>query len=274
MEPIQACILGMIQGLTEFLPISSSGHLVLFQHLFGLEGSQLFFDVSVHVGTLVAVILFYREDIGLILSALMRFIVKKPFFRESENAASPDPHLRLVLLIIVGSIPTAIIGLLFREMADAIFSSVLIVGFMLIITGIVLWGSRRLEFRQESPKNFSIKNALTIGVVQGAAILPGISRSGSTIVTGLFLGLNRETAARYSFLLSIPAILGAEILSFKDLSAQEISINIPVLVGSVTACITGYLSLKFLLYVIRRGNLHTFAPYCWAVGILTLILGI
>ncbi|MDD2390135.1 MAG: undecaprenyl-diphosphatase UppP [Desulfobacterales bacterium] len=270
MEPIQACILGCIQGLTEFLPISSSGHLVLFQHLFGMQEPQLFFDISVHVGTLIAVMAFFRDDILSILKAVSRLLTG----RAGQSSHHPDsPHIRLVMLILIGSIPTAILGLLFHRIADQIFSSVLIVGIMLMITGALLWSSRWIGKETKTIRTFSIKDALTIGLVQGIAILPGISRSGSTIVAGLFRGLDRELAARYSFLLSIPAIAGAELLSLKDIPLHISTFDLPIIIGTITAGITGYCSLKLLLYLIRKGNLHLFAPYCWLIGIIAIIYG-
>lgn len=273
MEPIQACILGIIQGVTEFLPISSSGHLVVFQHLFGLKEPQLFFDISVHVGTLAAVIVFFREDIGSILKSTIRLLTACCRRDPSSSPGFDDIHIRLVILIITGSIPTGILGLLFHRMSDRIFSSVVMVGIMLTVTGTLLWASKWMKTGSKTVRTFTSKDALAIGLMQGVAILPGISRSGSTIVTGLFFGLNRELAARYSFLLSIPAIAGAELLSLKDISVHAISIDTAVLLGSVSACITGYCSLKLLLYLTRKGDLHLFAPYCWLIGILTLIFG-
>ena len=272
MEPVQAIILGLIQGLTEFLPVSSSGHLVLFQHLFGLKESALFFDVSVHMGTLIAVVIFFRKDIISIIVSLIRFIGQLSGHEKSFRHIHDDHDLKMAMLIIAGSVPTAIIGLLFKEMADRIFSSVLLVGCMLLLTGCFLWSTRWLKQEGNDISGFSIKNAFIIGIIQGLAILPGISRSGSTIVAGLFLNLNRETAARYSFLLSIPAIAGAEILSLKDLG-HGASFDMNVLMGSVTACIVGYCALAMLVYIVRKGQMYLFSPYCWLVGIIALAIG-
>ena len=270
MELIHAVILGIVQGLTEFLPVSSSGHLVIFQHLFGLKESELFFDVSVHMGTLAAVTIFFWKEIRSIIISLLRFsesLIKReiPFSRIHDDA-----DLKLALMIIIGSVPTAIIGLLLKKASDQIFSSVSIAGAMMIITGLVLWVTHR--FKKEGSKKFSIKEALLIGIVQGLAVMPGISRSGSTIAAGIFLGLNREMAARYSFLLSIPAILGAEILVLKDLSGLNIPIS-STITGTVSAFIVGYFSLKLLLYIVKKGQLHIFAPYCWIIGLAALIWG-
>lgn len=271
MEPVQALILGIIQGLTEFLPVSSSGHLVIFQHLFGLKDPELLFDVSVHLGTLAAVIIFFWKDIYSIITSLIQFTSDFATGKASISEMLLNAELKLAVMIIVGSVPTAIIGLLIKKMSDQLFASVFISGLMLIITGTFLWSS--LKIKTTTKTGFSFKEALLIGIVQGLAVMPGISRSGSTIVAGLFLGLSREAAARYSFLLSIPAIVGAQILVLKDLPDSSASLSVTVL-GTVAAFIVGYFSLKFLLFIIDKGKLHAFAPYCWVVGILSIFLGL
>ncbi len=268
MGAIQAFILGIVQGLTEFLPVSSSGHLVLFQHLFGLKEPELFFDICVHVGTLAAVIIFFRQDLKAMLMAMagmsLSFFKKEISYHDLWN----NPNTKLVILIIIGSFPTGIIGLLFKDVAEEMFSSVFIVGCTLIITGIFLWLTSRINKQSSDIKDFSAAQALIIGIVQGIAITPGISRSGSTIAAWLFLGLNREIAARYSFLLSIPAITGAAILGLKDAGIQ--SLDMAILIGTVTAGIAGYFALTLLVYIVKKGQLHLFAPYCWVIGIIAL----
>tara|TARA_B100000315_G_scaffold258650_1_gene311560 strand:+ start:2597 stop:3421 length:825 start_codon:yes stop_codon:yes gene_type:complete len=270
MEAIQAVILGIIQGITEFLPISSSGHLVIFQRLFGLKEPELFFDVSVHIGTLAAVVIFFWNEIRSIIISLLHFF--KAFSKKEVSFANiyEDAEAKLALMIVIGSIPTGIIGLLLSKGADKIFSSVSITGFMLLINGLLLWSTRRIK--KEGAADFSIKKALLIGIVQGLAVIPGISRSGSTIATAIFLGLNKEMAVRYSFLLSIPAIIGAEILVLKDLSDPMISFS-ATLMGTVSAFIIGYFSLKLLLYIVKKRQLHFFAPYCWIIGLVALFWG-
>ena len=273
MNIFQAIILGIVQGLTEFLPVSSSGHLVLFQHLFGLTEAELLFDVILHLGTLVAVFIFFRKDIYAIIVSVIRYC-HKALTIGSFPPASEDPDLKLALLIIIGSIPTAIIGLLFHKIADQLFSSVLIAGSMLIVTGIILFFTRFVKSSTKDVSLFSVKDSLIIGISQGLAIMPGLSRSGTTMATGLFLGLNHVTAARYSFLLSIPAILGASLLSFGDLAGNT---HIPLtayLAGALISCITGYFALKFLFYIVKKGQLHFFSPYCLIIGIISLITGL
>ena len=273
MTTLEAIVLGILQGLTEFLPVSSSGHLVLFQHLFGLKEAELFFDICVHLGTLVAVIIVFRQEIIKIISALLQLISlggpKEKFIQKVES----DPELKMAALIVIGSIPTAILGLLFAGIADRLFSSTLITGLMLMVTGLLLWLTRKAERHTAaaSSNRLTVGKAFIIGIVQGLAIIPGISRSGSTISAGLLLGVDRETAARYSFLLSIPAIVAAGLLSLKDGFSQTDPVIWISLLGAVTAALVGYGALKSLLHMVKKGRLHVFAPYCWLVGILAIL---
>ncbi len=272
MNTIEAIMLGVIQGLTEFLPVSSSGHLVLFQNLLGLTEPELLFDISLHVGTLVAVLIVFFRDIYEILRALIR----TPFQMKQSGGLSAivktDPFVRMAMLIVVGSIPTAVIGLVFKEIADRLFGTITIVGLMLLVTGTILWLTRNIVREGRPVENTTNKDALIIGIVQGLAILPGISRSGSTIATALFLGVDRKVAGRFSFLLSLPAIIGALVLS---LDTPELATTIPlgtIILGSVISALVGWLALVMLLRVVDRGQLHRFAPYCWLVGTVTLVL--
>lgn len=269
MSIFQALFLGIVQGLTEFLPVSSSGHLVIFQHLFGLTEPELFFDVSVHVGTLAAVIVFYRNDIRSIIVSSFQYMALLAKRETSLARIDEYPEAKFALMIIIGSVPTAFLGLLFKEAAGRIFSSLVIVGCALIATGTVLLLTRKIENRGTS--DISAKNSLVIGFVQGIAIIPGVSRSGSTIATGLFLGLDRRAAARFSFLLSIPAILGAELLHLKDVAAG--SFDLAIMIGMASACVTGYAALRFLVYLVNRGGLHFFSPYCFVAGVAVILYG-
>ncbi len=270
MDPIYAVTLGVVQGLTEFLPVSSSGHLVLFQNLFGFTEPEILFDISLHVGTLLAICLVFYRELRSLLTTLLRLPRLlaaaggiRPLFAENED-------VRLAALIVLGSIPTAFLGLMFHRIADRIFGSVGIVGAMLLITGTFLWFTRRLAERSRLLPQVYTRDALTIGLVQGIAVLPGISRSGSTICAALFLGIDRELAGRYSFLLSIPAILGALVLGL-DGSLADSSVSVAMmLLGGATAAVTGYVALKILLRVVRQGRLYRFAPYCWAIGLVAL----
>ena len=273
MEPVQAIVLGIVQGLTEFLPVSSSGHLVIFQHLFGLKEPELVFDIAVHVGTLIAVVIYFKKDLVVIIAALARMTGQLARGQAKLTDAWSDPDVKLALLIVLSSIPTALIGLGFHQVADRIFSSVKMVGLMLLVTGAVLWATRWMGKTGHGIKRFSAGKALMVGFVQGLAILPGISRSGSTIAVGLFLGLKRDLAVRYSFLLSIPAISGAALLAARDVSrGGDFSAGI-IFTGMLSAAVVGYLSLKLLVFIVKKGQLYFFSPYCWVVGGLALFLG-
>jgi undecaprenyl-diphosphatase len=272
MEPLQAFILGIIQGLTEFLPVSSSGHLVIIQHLFGLKGPELFFDICVHIGTLLAVIIVFRQEIRELMRSLghlvwLIFVEDAHFENLFENS-----EFKMLLLVFFGFFPTALLGVVFHEIGPQLFSSVVIVGLMLIITGGLLWLTRRVKQEGGGLESFSIRTALIIGLVQGLAIMPGISRSGSTIALGLFLGLNRELSARYSFMLAIPAILGAGILSLHGLAADPNVDYKIALIGAAVSFVVGYFALMSLLQLVKKAKLYLFAPYCWAMGIAALFL--
>ena len=270
MNAWEAVLLGIVQGLTEFLPISSSGHLVLFQNLLGFTEPELLFDICLHVGTLVAVCAVFVREIFAILSTLVQLPIRLKTEGGLGNLYRSDDQVRMAALIVVGSIPTAILGLAFKEIADHLFSAIWIVGVMLLITGSLLWFTGRLNPVGRPLNKVGAKDALLIGLTQGLAILPGISRSGSTISVALYLGIDRTIAGRYSFLLSIPAILGALAVSI-DASAFQTSISMAIILfGTVAATATGYLALKLLLLVVHHGKLFRFAPYCWVVGLLAL----
>ena len=271
MDLLNVVILGFVQGLTEFLPVSSSGHLVLMQQLLGMQEPELFFDICVHIGTLIAVcVVFYRE-IGNLIKTVVRFPILLKTSRGFKSLVTTNEEIRMVILILVGSIPTALMGLLFHEIADQIFSSVGVVGVTLLVTGTLLWFTYKLPKKGRDIKAVSIRDALAVGLIQGLAILPGISRSGSTISVGLYLGIDREVAGRYSFLLSIPAIIGALVISL-DSAKIASTISAPlIVVGSLIALVVGFAALKMLLWVVKKGQLHYFAPYCWMLGLGALV---
>ncbi|MDD3267749.1 MAG: undecaprenyl-diphosphatase UppP [Syntrophomonadaceae bacterium] len=255
MNSLEAFVLGAVQGLTEFLPVSSSGHLVIFQHLFGLNEGPLTFDVLVHLGTLLAVFIAFRDDIV--------NICKHPFDR-------------LSWLIIVGCIPAGLAGFLLAPLFEQAFESLLVVGIGLLITGALLKISEYLahqHFGLKTADETSYKDAVFIGIIQALAIIPGISRSGSTIAGGLISGLDREFAARYSFLLSIPVIIGAGVFQLRDLFVNGIPAEnvLPYIVGPLTAALFGYFAIAVVMKMVRRGRLSVFSYYCWTVGSLTLL---
>jgi len=270
LEPLQAIFLGIIQGLTEFLPVSSSGHLVLCQNLLGFKEPELLFDICLHIGTLTAICIVFFQEIKTIFMTLIHLPSLAKAAGGYKSLYERNEQVRITALIVIGTLPTALLGILFHKVADQIFGAVWIVGIMLVVTGSFLWFTRYLNPTGRPIGRFTAKDALVIGLTQGLAILPGISRSGSTISVALFMGIDREVAGRYSFLLSIPAILGALILGF-DSSIGRTSISAKViLMGTFSAAIIGYISLKILLRIVKRGKLYYFAPYCWLLGFAAL----
>ena len=272
MTLFQGIILGILQGLTEFLPVSSSGHLVLGQLIFGLKESQLAFDISVHTGTLLAVLVVYAADIRSIIASVYYVMVSLISGNINQVKNTKDPHLNLAYIIIIGSIPTAAIGLFLKRFEHILFSSYLLVGCMLCCTGTFLWLSRRYYQTGHSGVPVSAKKGVIIGIAQGLAVLPGISRSGATIATGMFLGLDRQKAATLSFLMSIPAIIGAQILSIKDMMEKGMMIDSITIWATLISFVTGLIALKILIRLVNAGKFHLFAPYCWALGVLAIAL--
>lgn len=271
MNFFQAILLAVVQGLTEFLPVSSSGHLVLFQRLFGLEKPEVLFNICLHVGTLIAIIIIFSQNIRSIILAIFRLPSLVTSNGGLKNTFLENAEIRMFGLIIAGSIPTVLLGLFFHRMKETIFSSVPLVGIMLLVTGIILWSSRWANQNGRDIKRATLGDAFIIGFAQGIAVLPGISRSGFTIVAGLFSGIGRQTAARYSFLLSIPAIIGALLL---ELIGTDVPPNISIwniMIGIVTSAIVGFVTLKILLNMVNNGKLYLFAPYCWAMGVALLV---
>ena len=266
MDILTSVFLGIIQGLTEFLPISSSGHLVIFQNFLGLKEPEIFFDVCLHMGTLLAILIYYFQKIKTLCVSCFDF--------KNFNITT-NKNLSLVAMIIIGSIPTAVIGLLIKKYCMGIFADIGFAGLMLIITSIILSCSFFIKEKGEKDIKNPVKKALAIGVIQGLAVFPGISRSGSTIVTGLFLGLNKEDAAEFSFLLSIPAVAGAQLLAIADVSKDYIAANLlPVLLGSFASFLTGYLALIFLIRIVKKGKLYFFAPYCFIAGAVCIAVSL
>jgi undecaprenyl-diphosphatase len=265
----ESLILGIIQGLTEFIPVSSSAHLVIFQHLFGLNEPVIFFDICLHLGTLLAVILFLKDDLRSILIEITKLFISEKENNLSERWATL-PYVRFCFFAILATIPTALIGFIFKDKFEAMFSSVPGVGLMLMVTGIILFLTKRYKTSHRGMGSITFFDALIIGCAQGLAIAPGISRSGTTISFGIFRGISQDIAARFSFLLSIPAIMGAAVLKFDSSITLQGDI-FSYAAGTIAATITGYFSLKILSSMIRKGQLSYFSPYCIIVGTLSLL---
>ncbi len=260
---LQAIALGVLQGLTEFLPISSSGHLVLGQIALGLKEPQVLFDVLLHVGTLAAVLTIYGKDAWRILRAWFLALIGR----------GDDPvSARTGWLIILGTLPAGLVGFLFEDFIERIFGSPRTVSLALIVTGALLFFTKSASAGTRGEDRMTWRDALLIGVFQAFAIMPGISRSGSTIACALFLKIDREHAARFSFLLSIPAIGGAFLLKARHLTEISSADILPILTGTIAAAGVGVLALTWLVRLVRKGNLRGFAYYCWAVGIVGVVL--
>jgi len=254
MNIFYALFLGIIQGLTEFLPVSSSGHIVMFQRIFGASEGALAFNIAVHIATLVAVIFVFWREIW--------HMIRHPFSS-------------ITILVVIATIPTAIIGFAFRGFFEYAFASGHFIGISFIITGIILLLADKLHSRIHYGKNLesiSYADAILIGVAQSVAIIPGISRSGATIFAGLFRGLKKEFAIKFSFLMSIPAILGPAIVDARNLTTTmlyDIGI-LPIIIGMLAAGITGYLSIRFMLNLFSRASFKPFAYYVFTLGTLIL----
>ena len=273
MTYLTAFLLGLVQGVAEFLPISSSGHLAIAQNLLGMSDAGSvpeFFDVLLHLGTLIAVFAAYWTDICEMVVELFRGI--SDLAHRSTPSPVP-PARRLILLIIVGTLPLFAV-LPIRRHVQGLTNNMVFVGAALIVTGILLFLCDRARKGRKTERSATWLDALLVGVGQAVATLPGVSRSGMTITAGCFVGYERKFAVRFSFLLSIPAVLGANILSIKDaVQAGIVGAEVPMyLVGVVVAAVTGYLCIRLLKYIADKGRFGAFAYYCWAAGVLTLVL--
>jgi undecaprenyl-diphosphatase len=266
----EAVVLGAVQGITEFLPISSSGHLVLGEFLLKVRFDDISFEVFLHLGTFFSVVLVFRHTILSILRALWLQILSVVRSGASSNAANPE-DARLFWLILAGSVPAGVAGLLLKSQIETAFASATLVAVMLLATGAILLLT---TFFKAPRERMNLLDALAVGVAQALAIIPGISRSGTTISAGIFRGVERSKAAEYSFLLSLPAIFGASLIELKDMLGHAGSQrNLWVyLAGALAAFGVGYAAIRFLLSVIKKGKFQYFGCYCLAVGTVFLIV--
>ena len=255
----------MIQGLTEFLPVSSSGHLVVSQHLFGLKEPQLFLDVMLHLGTLLAILVVFWKDVWGIADGM-----RGGLLGSGDSEPAGILYRRLFWLVAAATIPTAVVGLLLKDHVESLFGSTTLVGGAFLVTGTILWCSKLARNNTKNVNRISFGVAILIGLGQVLAITPGISRSGTTISVALLLGMDRGLATRFSFLMAIPAIMGAAVLQLRDISAIPFEILPAVAAGTLVAAVSGYVALKILMRVVTRGNFPLFAYYCWGIGIITL----
>jgi undecaprenyl-diphosphatase len=245
---LKSCIVGIVQGLTEFLPVSSSAHLVFAQSLLGWQGPDILFDVALHFATMLAVIIFLWKDIIALL--------KNP---------------RVILLVAIGTVPAGLIGVLFKKSIENAFTGVSYSAAFLIVTGFILYFTRLAREKEKEMPKYGILDVILVGIAQGIALLPGISRSGSTMSAGMYLGWKKVDAVKFSFLLSIPAILGAAVLELKDAPLSGVN-PAGIVPGMVFAFLTGLASIYILIGIVRKAKLHYFAYYCWAAGAVVLAL--
>ena len=271
---LSAVLLGLVQGVAEFLPISSSGHLAIAEHLLSSGSIEVpgFYDVLLHLGTLIAVFIAYWQDIKDMIRELIDGV------RDLAHGSTPNPvppARRMILLIIVGTLPLFIV-LPVKDFVEGLGENLFFIAAALVVTGLLLFASDRVKKGRKNEKSATLLDVLLVGVAQAIATCPGISRSGTTITAGCFVGFDRKFAVRFSFLLSIPAILGANILSLKDAMEGEIVwADVPVyLVGVAVAAGVGYLCIRLLRMIADKGRFGWFAYYCWAAGALTLVLAL
>lgn len=263
MSLLQSIILGIIQGLTEFLPVSSSGHLVLAQHFWGIENPETTFVIVVHLGSLLAVLFYFHKDIIGLLQSVFKIFSSKKTHHDVNN-------LKVIAYLLVATIITAVIGITFKSQLEALYSNYLAVSIALAATGLILYISDKIPNGSFDDYNLGWVKALFIGVGQALAIIPGISRSGTTIAFALFSKMKRESAARFSFLLSIPAILGAAILDFKDIDTIDPSTLLNYSAAAIAAFISGFIVIAFLINLIQRKKLKYFSYYCWTVSLISI----
>lgn len=262
MDSLQAVILGLVQGLTEFLPVSSSGHLVLVPWALGWDEPGLLFDTVLHWGTLLAVVVYFWADLWSLARAWVGSIARRKV---------DTPQAWLAWLIVIATVPAAIIGFLLNDFFESLFSAPAAVGGLLLVTGGILAAAEIFYPKIPKVDTLRLGDALVVGLAQAAAIAPGLSRSGLTITAGVFRGLGREAAARFSFLLSVPIILGAGLTQVVDAIADPGATTwFPLALGFTAAAISGYLAIHFLLGFVRRRRFWPFAAYCWIVGLAAL----
>ena len=271
MTYLMSVILGFVQGVAEFLPISSSGHLSILQNFFGMEEPDNLFNVLLHFATLLAVFIAYRRDIAEMIVEFFRGV--GALVSRNRSSQPVPPARRLVMMIILGTLPLFLVVPV-QDKVEAMGASNLFVGLALLATGIILFFSDRMARGHKTARTATVVDALLVGCAQAVAVIPGLSRSGSTIAAGMALGFDRNFAVRFSFLLSLPAVLGATLLKVIDVS-QEGTVDpavLPIyLVGMVVAGVVGYFSIQLVKLLAQKDKFGKFAYYCWAVGLITIV---
>ena len=267
----QSILLGLIQGLAEFLPISSSGHLAILQNLFGIEGDQvLALTATLHFGTLISLVAVYYKDLWDLIKEL--FAALKDLFTGKGLRPDANETRKLGIMIVIATIPTAAFGLLLNDFFNAMYTSMILVGVNLLVTGTLLWTVERIAGKGRTVREMKYRHALLVGLFQTIAMMPGISRSGSTIAGGLVSGLKREFAVRFAFLVSVPPILGAVILEMPDALASGGGDKVlPIIAGVVTAAVSGFLAIKFMIRLVTNKGLKIFSYYTWVAGAVLIV---
>ena len=273
MSLLFAALMGLVQGLAEFLPISSSGHLSVLQNFFGMEEVDTLFDVLLHFATLLAICVVYRQDIANMIKEFFGFF--KDMRHPTPDEKEPKPARRLLLMIVVATLPLVIV-LPLKNYIDLLNNNTYFIGFTFLMTGVVLLISDRMQNGKKTEKNMTVGDALKIGLVQAVATLPGVSRSGTTITAGMASGLNRNFAVRFSFLMSLPAVLGATLVTLINAVNEGVdTTRLPAyLLGMAVAGVTGYFAIKLVKLLSQKGKFGKFCYYCFAAGILTIVLTI
>lgn len=275
MNFLSSIFLGLVQGIAEFLPISSSGHLSLFQHFFGMSDpeSSLFFNVLLHLGTLIAIFVYYWKDIVALAKEFIHII--KNLFSKKEKGEKPQrlsPKGRMIVMIIVATLPLFVVYPI-KDKVESLYSNTIFVGFALLVTGTLLFFSDRIAKGKKAARSTTMLDALLIGVGQAVAVVPGLSRSGTSISVGMMRGLKRKFAVRFSFLLSIPAVLGANIVSIGDAVKEGIDVSLlpAYIVGTIVAAVSGYFAIRLVNILADKGKFGNFAYYCWGIGAAAVV---
>ena len=276
MTYFMSILMGIIQGVAEFLPISSSGHLALFQTFFGMENMEekyMFFTVLLHFGTLISVCMVYWRDIVDMIREF--FLGIAALAGRKDTGVAPPPARRMVMLIIIATVPLFVMVFL-QDAVNQLFSNSIMVSCALLATGFILFFSDRMARGHKTAKNATVADALIVGCGQALAVIPGLSRSGTTISVGMMRGFDRAFAVRFSFLMSLPAVLGANVLEIKDALASNFPIEeLPMyLVGVAVSAVVGYFAIRLVKSLSDKGKFGKFAYYCWAVGLGSLVEGI
>ena len=278
MTLLSSVLLGVVQGVTEFLPVSSSGHLAIAEHLLGISGASevpAFFDVLLHLGTLIAIFVYYWRDIVDLVKEFIYLVKVMVSPEERRNLDRLSPDARMILMIIIATLPLLVVYPI-KDKVEGLYGNAVFVGLALMVTGCILFFSDRMSRRgRKTAKSATMLDALLVGVGQAFAVVPGISRSGTTISAGMLRGFKRRFAVRFSFLMSIPAVLGANIVSIGDAVAEGVEPSaLPAyIIGTIIAAVSGYFAIRLVNLLADKGKFGAFSWYCWIGGVVSLVAG-